>query len=92
MSLGAWSTRELFAKEFALWLINDALDAFFRVSDLIKLSHNIFLRVSTTVATMSSINIDMPFLNDLDELEFLEEFAGRPFVSEEEFVDAFLSL
>ena len=86
------STRRLFAKESALWSIDDALVAFFRVSNVIKLSHDIFLRVSTTVATMSSINIDMPFLNDLDELDFLEEFAGRPFVSEEEFIDAFLSL
>jgi hypothetical protein len=42
MSLGAWSTRESFAKEFALWSINDTLVAFFRVLDVIKLSHNIF--------------------------------------------------
>lgn len=49
---------------------------------------------STTVTKMSSsrITIELPFLEDLSGLEFLEEFDNQPLVSDQEFVEAFVSL
>jgi len=41
---------------------------------------------------MCSITIELPFLNDMDGLEFLAEFDGRPPVTDQEFIDAYLSL
>jgi hypothetical protein len=36
--------------------------------------------------------LDLPFLNDLNGLEFLAEFDNQPEVSEEEVIDAMYSL
>jgi hypothetical protein len=36
--------------------------------------------------------LGLPFLNNLDGLKFLAEFANQPEVSEEEVIDAMLSL
>jgi len=51
-----------------------------------------FSRASATITKMCFITIELPFLNDMDGLEFLAEFDGRPPVTDQEFIDAYLSL
>ena len=84
------STRELFAKEFVFWSTDDVVAGFFRVLDPTQLfSKHLGITITTK---MSNIFIRLSFLDDLSGLEFLEEFDGRPPVSDQQFIDAFLSL